>query len=211
MTTAERARIVVTLDQYTALLAPVRPPSALELFEYERAALADKRLASIEAFDHFAARLPASGLFVLVPPSPAPVDKLDWSELMARVELDGKSGRNFLTPQHLADLVSVPETPTMLVGVEDGRGRLNVRPSESRKAITAEGRHPYTAWRGYIHVVIFPEVLRHHSLDCVGSRGRAKFVSGFCLYGGEPTLNYSWGGAYAVPLWGAPSCGSVET
>lgn len=207
MNTAKR--ITITPDQYAALLAPLRPPSAEELFEFQRATLAEKKLAPVEMFDGFARRLPESGLFILVPPQPAVVEALDWSELMARVEEGGKTGRNYLDPKYLRDEVEVASVPTMLVGVEDGRGRLNIRLMDSRTNITREGRHPYTAWRGYIHIALFPAVLQHHYLDCVGSRFKVEYVPSFYLDDGKPALSRNWEDN-AFPRWGAPSCGSVE-
>ena len=198
----------ISAEQYTALLQPVRPPPPQELFEFQRAKLADKKLAPVEMFDHFASRLPAHGLFLLVPPQPGSPDTLDWNDLMARVELDGKKGRNYLTPKHLKDTIEVPKVPTMLVGVEDGRGRLNTKPSVSREAIKKEGCTAYHTWRGYTHLVLFPMVLKHHNMDIVGSLFKAEFVPFFCLLGDEPTISYRWLDN-AHPQWGAPSCGGI--
>lgn len=197
----------ISQDEYVALQQPVRAPSADELFAYERDLLVEKRLAKPDMFDRFAKRLP-SGLFILVPPQPVPSGKLDWSELMARVELTGKRGQNDLDPKHLTDEIEVPDVSTMLTGVEDGRSLLNIRPMDSRAGLKREGRTAYTVWRGFVHIVLFTEVLRHHVLDIVGSLDRAERVPCFFLYGGAPTLTYHWG---AMPIrWGAPSCGSVE-
>ncbi len=205
MLTAEKVR-PISAEQYTALLQPVLPPTPEELFEFQRATLSDKQLAPVGMFDHFASRLPKSGLFLLVPPQrKAP----DWKDLMARVELDGKTGVNYLDQKHHKDLIEVPDVPTMLIGVEDGRGRLNIKPSVSREAIPKEGRTAYYTWRGYIHVALFPMVLKHHYLDMVGSRYRSAYVPCFRLYGGKPTLLNDWD-AHAYPFYGAPSCGSIE-
>lgn len=199
----------ITADQYTALMQPVRPPSPEELFESQRQKLADLKLAPIEMFDDFASRLPPHGLFLLVPPQPGSPDTLDWNDLMARVELNGKSGRNHLTPKYLKDVIEVPKVPTMLVGVEDGRGRLDIKPSVSREAIPKEDRTAYYTWRGYVHVALFPMMLKHHNMDIVGSLYGAGRVPGFYLNDGEPTLRDYWDGV-AGPEWGAPSCGSIE-
>ncbi|MEK7612660.1 MAG: hypothetical protein AAB449_00745, partial [Patescibacteria group bacterium] len=123
-------------------MQPVHLPSPEELFEFQRAKLADLKLAPVEMFDHFASRLPQAGLYLLVPPQPGSPDTLDWNELMARVKL-GKSGRCDLAPKHLKDAIEVPDVPTMLVDIEDGRGRRNIKPSVSREAIAQEGRTAY--------------------------------------------------------------------
>lgn len=207
MTTTER--LIIGYEQYRGLQSFVLLPSPKELFEFQRATLAEKKLAPVEMFDRFADRLP-SGLFILVPPQPAAVDTLDWNELMARVELGSKTGRNCLDPKYLADEIEVPAVPTMLTSVEDGDERRCIHSMDSRKAIAQEGRHPYTMWRGYIHVVLFTEVLKHHYLDCVGSLYEAKHAPPFfCLDDDEPSL-HSFPRSYAHPDWGAPSCGSVE-
>ena len=114
MLTATEMRFI-TAEEYSALMQPVRPPSPEELFDLQRARLADEKLAPVEMFDRFASRLPKHGLFLLIPPQPkAPA----WKELMARVELDGKKGVNYLDQQYHKDLIEVPDVPTMLVGIE---------------------------------------------------------------------------------------------
>ncbi|KKW21677.1 MAG: hypothetical protein UY64_C0015G0007 [Parcubacteria group bacterium GW2011_GWA1_51_12] len=205
MSTTEQ--ITVTYEQYRSLQQPVTLPSSEELFEFQRAVLADKGLARPEMFDQFATRLP-SGLFLLVPSQPDPASSLNWNDLMARVELGGKTGKNYLDPKYLEDGIEAPKVPTMLVSVMDGYDRLKVKPADSRKNIAREGRHAYTTWRGYIHIVLFPEVLTHHGMDIVGSSCGLNFAPGFCLDDKLPTLNYYWGHD-ALPRWGAPSCGSV--
>jgi hypothetical protein len=198
----------LTPAQYTALMERVKMPTPEELFEFQREKLVDKRLASNGLFDHFWKHLP-NGFFLLVPPQPAPVEELDWYELMARVELDNEKGRSHLNPKHLMDEIGVLKVPTMLVDVEDGRGRLDIPPMDSRVNIPREGRTAYHLWMGYIHTLLFPSVLKHHHLDMVSSR-RAEYVPHFCLYGAMPILDDRW---WNDPSrgWGAPSYGSVET
>src|SRR3989344_4108845 len=197
----------ITPEQYTALMEPVvKMPTPEELFEFQREKLVDKRLApSGIMFDHFGKHLP-NGFFLLVPPQPPPVEELDWNELMARVELYGKKGRNYLDPKHLKDEIEVPKVPTMLVDVEDGRGRLGIRPMDSRVNILREGRTAYHLWGGYIHTLLFPSVLKHHHLDVVSSRYGAGYAPSFCLHGEKPALGDGWGRGPGR-RWGAPSCG----
>ncbi len=96
----------------------------------------------------------------------------------------------------------------LLTDVEDGRARLNVKPSVSREQIRLEGRHAYTTWRGIIHGALFPEVLKHHNLDLVASRYESDRVPCLYLCGRGPELYYYWHDL-AIPEWGAPSAGSV--
>ena len=199
---------LITPEQYAARLAPVLSPTTEELFEHQRATLAEKKLAAVDMFDGFVKRIPASGLFLLVPSAPAPITELDWNELMARVEWNGRTGQNYLDPKHLTDLAEPLSHPAVLLDVEDGRARVNVCPTDSRKAIGREGRQSYTLWRGYIHLLLFPMVLAHHNMDLIGSRFDAESVPALCLYDGKPALSSHWE-VNANPVWGAPSCGSV--
>lgn len=200
----------ITDGAYTALMQLVRPHSSEELFEFQRTRLADEKLAETGMFDRFAnilPRLPKHGLFLLVPPQPR---SPDWNELMARVELDGMTGLNLLDREYHKDIIEVPDVPTVLIGVEDGRGRRNINPSVSRKAIPAEGRTAYYTWRGYIHVFLFPMVLKHHNMDMVGSLCKNDCVPDFYLCADGPALGEHWHDD-AAPDWGAPSCvGSIE-
>ena len=197
-------------DDIGALFAPpLRQLTPVEVFEISRARLADAKLATADMFDRFAARLPADGTpFLLVPPQPRPVSEMDWNEYMARIQLNGKMGQNFLTVSALSDLDPLVTVPRMLVGVEDGRQRLNTKPSVAQSNIESAGRFGYGLWAGYIHLMVFSEVLNHHYMDLV----RSRFVSGgvpcLCLGGGEPALLADWSDG-AFPGWGAPSFGSV--
>ena len=160
-------------------------------------------------FDGFAKRLPPDGVPpLLVPPQPKAINELDWNDLMARINLNGKTGRNYLTIKSLTDLDSVVAIPRMLIGLEDGRSRLNTKPSVSEKAITGAGRFGYNLWTGYIHAVVFSEVLNHHYMDLVRSRCDSDRVPYLCLDDDAPALDAYWYG-HADPEWGAPSFGSV--
>ena len=160
-------------------------------------------------FDSFAKRLPPNGVpFLFVPPPPKAINKLDWADYMARIQLNGKTGRNYLTVESLTDLDPVVTIPRMLVSVEDGRGRLNIKPSVSETNIVTTGRFGYSLWTGYIHAVVFSEVLNHHYMDLVRSRYDSDRVP--CLYLNDdgPALSAHWHDR-ADPRWGAPSFGSV--
>jgi hypothetical protein len=199
---------LITPEQYAARLAPALSPTTEELFEHQRGILAENKFAPADLFDGFVKRIPSSGLFLLVPPPPASITKLDWDDLMARVEWNGETGQSYLNPKRLADLTPPLARPAVLLDVEDGRARLNARPTESREAIAYEGRQSYTLWQGYIHALLFPVVLAHHNMDFVGSRYCEDGVPDLFLSDGEPTLDGNWEDG-VHPKWGAPSCGSV--
>ena len=210
MTTQTATPRLFSSADINALFAPPHPRrSSVEVYEDSRAILIDKRLATAEMFDGFAKRLPPDGVpFLLRPPQPRSLNTLDWADLMARLQLNGKTGKNFLTVKSLSDLDPIITVPRMLIGLEDGRGRLNTKPSVSEKAITTAGRFGYNLWTGYIHAVVYTEVLNHHYLDLVRSRYDSDYVPYLYLDGDEPALDAS-GDAYAHPKWGAPSFGSV--
>lgn len=207
----ESDRLVFIPAQYEEIYGPPAPRlTPTEFFGWQRDRLVDEKLAKPADFDKFRNRIPQDYRFLLTPTQPGPVSELNWNELMARTELDGKKGRNHLDPKYLKDEIKVPVVPTMLVGLEDGRLRLNTKPTDSRKNIKREGGIAYTTWRGYIHVLLFPHVLRHHYMDIVGSRGVSKHVPRFFLLDGRPALYAYWEDSASLK-WGAPSCGSVET
>ncbi len=204
----QTATLKLTADQYMAIMQPVPPPSSTEIFEISRAILADKKLAPIDMFDQFVDKLPTRGLFLLEPPQPKAVSELDWNDLMARIELNGKTGRNYLTTSALTDLDPINTKPRLLLDVEDGRARLNTKPSVSQANITKANRFGYNLWTGYIHAVVFAEVLNHHYMDLVRSRYDSELVPFLFLDDGQPKLGAD---CYdnARSGWGAPSFGSV--
>ncbi len=159
-------KTVITAEQYRVLQRPVELPTPQQVFDYEVETLVAKGLMTHDAADPFRKDLPV-GLFLLVPAQPA---ELDLNYLMNLVGYKGKNGVNYLAVEHLTSVVDAPKVAHLMLDVEDGATRLNVRPSESRANIRHEGRSPYDVWRGIVHAVVFPEVLDHHYLDLVGSR-----------------------------------------
>ena len=203
----EKHQFIPTLAHYEVLASlPITLQTSKELFDYQIEKLKSKGLAGYDIADPFRNRLPEKGMFFLLIPPPPKVLKLD--ELMALVELDGETGVNYLDPVHITDLVEIPMAASFLLNVEDGRGRLNIKPMVSREEIKKEKRHPYTTWRGIIHVILFPWVLNHHNMDLVGSEYNGVNVPDLCSFGGKPTLHNGWEGS-ANPRWGAPSAESV--
>ncbi|MDP4001766.1 MAG: hypothetical protein Q8P69_01835 [bacterium] len=210
MTIQTTTRKTFSSDDVNSLFTPPpRRPTTLETFEISRARLADAKLAPIDMFDRFAKRLPPDGTpFLLVPPQPGRLANMDWNEHMARVQLNGQTGRNYLTVSELTDLDSVVSVPRMLVNVEDGRQRLNIEPTATQTDITSAGRFGYGLWTGYIHTMVFTQVLDHHYMDFVRSRYSFDHVPYLYLSDGLPALNAHWCG-YPYPRWGAPSFGGA--
>ncbi|HVN26124.1 MAG TPA: DUF5701 family protein [Candidatus Paceibacterota bacterium] len=207
--TAKEKR-VVSAEQYQGLIAPPPMlPSASEFFDYQVEGLVDRKLATYGDADPFRNRLPEKGFFLFVPPRPK---VLDLNELMAHVELNGETGVNHLDIVDITATVEVPHSAHLLVDVEDGRARLNVNAMVSRQNIANEKRNPYDAFRGIIHVILFPMVLSHHCMYLVGSRCDGGLVGGrvplLYLAGYTPVLN-DFCEDSVVPVWGAPSAGSV--
>jgi hypothetical protein len=201
-------RLVVSAVQYSALQTPVVLPTPQELFDFQVWTLKDKGLdLSEQDVDRLRSLVPSGAqLFVVIPRRP---DPLDLNSLMALIEVGGKTGENYLDPQHLTDVTETPREAHLLLDVEDGRGRLNTKPSVSFENIQQESRVPYSTWYGLVHAITFPCVLQDHYLDLVGSRCESDDVPYLCLDGGRvPRLRCSLRDG-AHPEWGAPSAGSV--
>lgn len=193
---------VITMEQYRALQRPIVLPTPDELLDFEIETLVGKGLARYEQADPFR-KDPPSGLFLLIPPKPDPLDLVHLMNLV----VNGKTGANYLDPAGLSDVIEVPGGPYLLTNIEDGDGRRNVKPSVSAANIASEGRSPYTTWEGLVHVIVFPDVLSHHNLDLVGSRYGSEVVQFLGHSDGGPGLLAHWH-VYALSRWGAPSCGS---
>lgn len=198
--------VQISMGQYRALQKSVQLPSPQDLFDYQVERAVGYKLASYEDADRFRKDLP-QGLFIFVPQQPK-LDNDALKHLMSLVVVNGKTGENYLNADLLKDEVEVPASAHLMVGVEDGDARRNIRPSENRRNIMAEGRQPYNVWRGIIHAIYFPEVLQHHYLDLVASRYGSGFWPDLSLNYGRPGLIAYWS-VFASPMWGAPSCGSV--
>lgn len=200
-------RPTVSVQQYTALQALVILPTPEELFDFQVWTIKDKGLdLPDEDVDRLHTLIPSEPqLFVVIPRRP---DTLDLKGLMTLMEVDYKQGKNYLDLQHLTNAVETPATAHLLLNVEDGRGRLNTKPSVSSDNIHREGRLVYPTWYGLVHGIVFPYVLRDHYLDLCGSRCRSGNVPRLDLDVGIPKLYSRWCDD-ADPGWGAPSAGSA--
>ncbi len=143
-------------------------------------------------------------LFLIVPPLP---DTLYLTRLMSLIEISGKKGVSWLYGSELSDVVNAPKAAHLLLDVEDGRKRLHTESSVSFQNIVQEGRVAYTTWRGIVHAMVFPYVLKHHYLELVGSRHRNREEIGLYLHNGVPILGRR--STKARHTWGAPSAGGV--
>jgi hypothetical protein len=197
---------VISQEQYQGLFTPpLVLPLPGELFDYEVEKLVGHGLATYSDADLFRKRLPERGLILLVPPPPS---TLDLDHLMSLVEWDGRTGENHLDSNLLVPLIDVPLTATLLIGVDDGRQRLNTRPAVSRLVILAENRDPYGLWHGIIHAILFPMVLNHHWLNLVGTGYDENLVPRLCLRGGRPSLAANFDDR-AFAEWGTPSASHI--
>lgn len=191
----------ITFNECRALQAPVSLPTPQELLEFQVEKLATKGLIGYEQADPFRQDLP-SGLFLLIPSRPV---EINWEYLMSLVVVDGKQGRNYCDPAQMKDGIEVPPGPYLMEGVEDGNARRNKKPSENWRNILAEGRFPFTMHAGMIFAILFPEVLKHHFLDLVGSRYWPGLRPVLGISGAGPRLDACWDD-FADSGWGAPSC-----
>jgi|ERR1700722_2708958 len=203
----------ISVEQYRALQRPIVLPTPQQLFdqmvERLKAKFEGSGIFKPSHADPFRRGLPYK-LFLLVPPQPKAllVDRDLLNHVVSLVEANGKTGKNYLDPKDLKDLIEIPEGPSLLMDIEDGNKRRDVKPSVSRENIKAEGRHPYTTWMGIVHAIVFPEVFQSHNMDLVGSRSEPGSTPFLSLGGGGGRLDAVWGDD-ADPKWGAPSCGSV--
>ena len=151
----------MSAQQYTALQASVTLPTPKDFFDFQIRILKDKGLdLPDEDVDRLCKLIPGEPqLFVVIPRRP---DPLDLDGLMFLVEVEGKTGGNCLaSPQHLTDVVKTPTTAHLLFDVEDGRGRLNTKPSVSFENIRQEERLAYTTWYVLVHGIVFPYVINN--------------------------------------------------
>lgn len=169
MATTTASCPTVSAAQYHALQNPVVLPTPEELFEFEISVLKDKGLdLKSKDVDRLRKFVPNEAqMFLVVPPQP---DTLDLNGLMNLIEVNGVQGENYLDVQYLKDIAPPPSYAYLLANVEDGRKRLNKKPSVSAENIAAEGRIAYSVWQGLIHGILFPCILQHHNLNLVGSR-----------------------------------------
>lgn len=176
-----------------------------QFFERMVETLVAMGLANYKHADPFRGNLPNNGPFLLIPPCPA---EFDLDHLAGLITVGGKTGINLLHVEKIRDTFDVPGEPYLLLDVENGEGRPDMKPLAAERDILAKNRSPYTLSEGIVHAIVFPEVLVRRGLDLCGSRygEPAEQVPVLYLNGGWPVLAARWTGGGGTG-WGAPSCG----
>jgi len=196
---------MISYQQYEMLLGQqVAPPTAEELFDFQVAVLRDKEV--LKSPDEL---LPLRKFLPTAPFRPfliVPAVQMSLDELMSRVALGEKKGKNYLNETAVRNIVAVPKGHYLVLDVEDGRKMLKTSPDQVVEIFSQEGRSAYVCREGIFHVMYFSETLRNHYMDLYGSRCGAKVVPSLYLLGERPLLSY-WPDL-ADPEWGSPSCGS---
>ena len=197
---------MVSYQQYETLLGQqVIPPTAEELFDFQVTVLRDKEVLKssneLLPLREFLPKAPFRPFLVI------PDIRMSLDELMYRVVLGEKKGRNYLNETTVKNAVAVPKGHYLVLDIEDGRKMLKTAPDRAVEIFSQEGRSAYVCREGIFHVMYFPETLRHHYMDLSGSRYGTRFVPSLCLVEGRPGLSDFWSNC-ALPRWGSPSCGS---
>ncbi len=133
------------------------------------------------------------------------------AQKMTLVVVDGARGWSYPNPALLypADGAKKrPDSPYLMLDVEDGRKMLKMPPDDCFKQFANQKRLGFTADEGAMLCVYWPETLRHHYIDCPGSRYDRGDVPCVSIWYGEPWLDacYSDDGS---PSFGSASCGSI--
>jgi hypothetical protein len=135
------------------------------LCEYEVEQLVRAGLVSYTEIDPVWRLFPMTGMFLVVPPQPQPLDVVD---AMARVELKGVQGQCYGTGQY--DIRRPERRLTILSHVEDGSGLLGTSAVGAEAFIRAERRSGFSTWQGIIYAVVFPWMFETHGVYILGSR-----------------------------------------
>lgn len=134
------------------------------------------------------------------------------TQKMRLIEVDGKRGLSYLNPAlvKLADGVSRPNVPYLMLDVEDGQAMLGVSPDNCVKRFAESKRLACTTDDGEMIAIYWPDILKHHYIDCSGSRyGRGR-VPCVVIWDDGPKLVASYSGD-AGSSYGSASCGSIDT
>lgn len=139
-----------------------------------------------------------------------PPNLITTTKKMNLVELDGKRGISYLTPALIqpADGVKRPDAPYLMLDVEDGREMIKVSPDNCMKHFSEVSRLGCTADDGEMIAIYWPEILKHHYIDCPGSRCVRGAVPCVNLWFDEPKLSACPSGS-DDPYCGSASCGSI--
>ncbi len=143
-------------ERYRALQHPVALPSPDQILDRALTMLMANGLITPDRADLFRkVKHSKYGLFLPIPACP---QQPDLNRFMGLIEVNGKKGKCSLGSKDLTDKVQIPTGDYLLLNINDGRGYLNVKPSESERRILSEYCYPYTVWEGIIHAFLLPEV-----------------------------------------------------
>lgn len=140
-----------------------------------------------------------------------PPNFITTTQKMRLVEVNGKRGRSYLSPAliQLADGAEKrKDAPYLMFDVEDGRAMLEVSPDNCVKRFAEEGRLGCTVDEGEMVAIYWPDILKHHYIDCPGSRCDRGGVPCVFIWGDEPGLDARCSDD-ALPHSGSASCGSI--
>jgi len=141
---------------------------------------------------------------------------VNTADAMAAIVRDGQTGITKLTPLtpedfHPTDAVTIPDTAAyLLVGIDRGKGSLNVKPQDALIEIKEKIRSPLTIDEGIAIVTQHPEFLiRNNCFSLLASRHTGdKRVPAIWLNGkNHPNLGWCWDGNPHTWL-GSASCSS---
>lgn len=197
--------VILSSDQHVVVYrnAPLpQLPTANQLFDLQKQHFLQFDIWTDDELERLRQFLPDSLDFMIRPSQPEP---LDFGARMAQmVKLGGKKGRSYIAAADTTDEVATPKGTHLMVGVDDGEARRNIRPSESRANILNEKRSPWNPWDGICYVSLFPFALQGRGLDLVAGRYKSVYWPHLCLIDDVPALD-AYGGS-ASGKWGAPSC-----
>lgn len=157
-------------------------------FEYQVETLVKHGLARYTDADPFRARMPKKGSFLFLPRHPK---KTDYQALMQLIVHNGVRGKTTYKSKLISDDFDTPRTASLLLDVDDGQKKRVYSPwapsIDAKARIAKEGRHPYTAFQGIIHAILYPEFIPgpQHYVELLGSlydRGGKPFALSTILY-----------------------------
>lgn len=107
-----------------------------------------------------------------------------------------------------ADRIETPALPYLIYNVENGAKMRNISTGSCVKQFAKEMRRGLTVLEGIALVAQYPETLRDHYIDFLGSRYGKSYVPHLWLPGNHPELDCRPPDC-PTPSWGSPSCSIV--
>ncbi len=141
-------------------------------------------------------------------------DLVAGEKAMPLVELKGKTGFVGMHPVEISSFkpiegVNIPNgLAYLVVGIDTGKGTLNVTPNDALRIIEKQNRSPLTIDEGIALLTHYPEILRtNNCFSMLGSRRGDRRVTALWISKGKPRLGWCWAGNPHSWL-GSASCGS---